>query len=897
MGSLSFAAKMAIIGAVFVLPIALLIVVLYFQINGDATFYKLERVGVTYTKALRPLFTDLEAYRVAGRSDERAAIASRVDADFRAAFAVDAEAGKPLHLTGDLTALETKWQAHAGIDTLLNDFITLLGSVSDNSKITLDPILDGYYVGDTMVNKVPSLIDGAAQAAVVAARTLSGARFPTDDRISMTILSGQIETARDGIEHNLPIAVSAAPYLQSAVETARRREKETSSTYADWLQSNLLKPATPLGTLRTLSADRDTTLSAAFALYDASISAMDQVLERRIDALNRRLITIFSFVLLTIAAAVGIMAATTKSLARRLARLTAAARKIAAGAVEVDVDLPRGGRDELGILSATFSEMAQNLRRVSLAAEAVAGGDLRSTQLARGTQDGLGRAFEFMVDDLRRLVESVINGAVRITAGAALIVDSSTEISGTSSAIASTISQVVNGVVDQRSAALEIERQLSDFNRHVQELSAAKVAQQEGAAHLQTALAVVRGDLDRASGSVGGVAAAAERAAQTARSGTDAIAASIASMDQVRAAVARGAERVADLRNHSDQVGEIVTAIDAIAEQTKLLALNAAIEAARAGQQGRGFAVVAHEISRLAERVALETNKISSRVGAMRVQVDGVSDVMLESSTAVVRTTELGTAARASLDAIVSNVAETDAQTQLIEDAIQKITASVTLLGDTTRQVADTAQRSSAAISGVQHGTDTVISAIKRIGQITDETAASAGSVNTSVSEQAAEITRLSSSASTLTALAGDLHDAVGKFRIEDDATATAVAPIQLRKYPRFRATLPLTYRVDGGSDMKAGQIHDLGGGGLCFESAESLRTGTALTIRFGLSPQHRIEVRSSVVASTYDAEKSAHLHHVSFSAIADAARESILAYILEARRLTLTSHREPVPA
>ena len=101
MGSLSFAAKMAIIGAVFVLPIALLIVVLYFQINGDATFYKLERVGVTYTKALRPLFTDLEAYRVAGRSDERAAIASRVDADFRAAFAVDAEAGKPLHLTGD----------------------------------------------------------------------------------------------------------------------------------------------------------------------------------------------------------------------------------------------------------------------------------------------------------------------------------------------------------------------------------------------------------------------------------------------------------------------------------------------------------------------------------------------------------------------------------------------------------------------------------------------------------------------------------------------------------------------------------------------------------------------------------------------------------------------------
>lgn len=68
---------------------------------------------------------------------------------------------------------------------------------------------------------------------------------------------------------------------------------------------------------------------------------------------------------------------------------------------------------------------------------------------------------------------------------------------------------------------------------------------------------------------------------------SDAIAASIASMDRVRVAVVRGTERIITLREQSDQVGEIVTAIEGIAEQTKLLALNAAIEAARAGQHGR----------------------------------------------------------------------------------------------------------------------------------------------------------------------------------------------------------------------------------------------------------------------------------------------------------------------
>src|SRR5207245_4303919 len=84
--------------------------------------------------------------------------------------------------------------------------------------------------------------------------------------------------------------------------------------------------------------------------------------------------------------------------------------------------------------------------------------------------------------------------------------------------------------------------------------------------------------------------------------GQQAVAAAVAEMEKLRDQVRSVATTVLALSQQTQQIGDIITSVNEIAEQSKLLALNAAIEAARAGEQGRGFGVVATEVRALAEQ-------------------------------------------------------------------------------------------------------------------------------------------------------------------------------------------------------------------------------------------------------------------------------------------------------
>ena len=92
----------------------------------------------------------------------------------------------------------------------------------------------------------------------------------------------------------------------------------------------------------------------------------------------------------------------------------------------------------------------------------------------------------------------------------------------------------------------------------------------------------------------------------------EAISANADKMLVLRQKVQMIAELILELSEHTQQIGNTISVVDDIAEQTNMLALNAAVEAARAGEHGKGFAVVAGEIRKLADESKQAITKITS---------------------------------------------------------------------------------------------------------------------------------------------------------------------------------------------------------------------------------------------------------------------------------------------
>lgn len=205
----------------------------------------------------------------------------------------------------------------------------------------------------------------------------------------------------------------------------------------------------------------------------------------------------------------------------------------------------------------------------------------------------------------------------------------------------------------------------------------------------------------------------AEETAKIARDSKEIADGAINTVNRVYNSTIELASMIDKLNSRATEIGEIVTVIKDIADQTNLLALNAAIEAARAGEQGRGFAVVADEVRKLAERTIKATAEISKKIETIQTESAQTATTMTGASEEVTQATEYIRKVGESFNQVVLSI-------HSVKDQITNIATAVDEQSAASEEVARNIDKTSAIAKEMEKIADDVMKEASNLAGIVE---------------------------------------------------------------------------------------------------------------------------------------------------------------------------------
>jgi PAS domain S-box-containing protein len=376
--------KLALLASLFMIPFATVTYMMVSSIDSEKVeFAKLELNGTRYDAPLSVLLRDLEEH------DSAAACWLRGDASFQ--DVVERKARDIALDVDDVTDVDrlldsslhtgAEWsQLREAITTLLRETpglaadesldrhhklidatVLLISHVSDNSKLTLDPDIDTYYLMNLVMFQGPATSEFLSQAGSLHSRAAASESLAPEQADELVRLSVLADFSQEGIADSLHRAMAFNETLTPELSaSAQASAAGIAAMTASFRNPRGARP--PDATARAEDDALSGSLNLLFAFENDATASLNRLLNIRLAHWRNEVRWTLGIALLGLSAVLVIGCFVARDITVPLQGLAGIARQIASGTGNYSVRVNKRRDDELGVLIDAFNEMLKQIQ-------------------------------------------------------------------------------------------------------------------------------------------------------------------------------------------------------------------------------------------------------------------------------------------------------------------------------------------------------------------------------------------------------------------------------------------------------------------------------------------------------------------------------------------------------
>jgi methyl-accepting chemotaxis protein len=706
--------KLACMFALLSIPMGILISLFLEERSQQIRVATEELAGLEYTVPLRQMMQNLQTHRtaaaqalggVSSAKDQLESLQRKIDDNLSSLETLDQKYSKRMGTMDSLIGLKRDWQdlktdnlrltaaenssRHAKV---IDETLRVFKWVGDQSAMTTDPKLDGYYLANNLLTQYGQELEDIALLRSLAEGVATRQRISAGEEVNLQYLSRLVSNYNQAAQANLKAAFRTNPGLETRLTSQLTATQSAVDSFTSLIDRGLSPTKGISASADDVATKADASSRELYRLFDATSDNFKGLVDSRISDLNSQRLTRSGVALFILLVASFLVYMISSAITKQVDLIIKLFSQIGTGNFNARAEVL--GTDELGQMASNLNAMLDNtltliqsraerdriqqsIQRLLEQISGVADGDLTAeVDVTAEITGAIGDSFNFMIAELRQIIGNVQETTLHVGSSA--------------SQMQGTMARLADGSENQATAIVKASSAIEDIAQSIQQVS-------QNAAN---------------------AAMVAEQALQNAKQGNESVQKTIYGMNSIRQQVQQTAKRIKRLGESSQEIGEIVQLIGDIADRTSILALNASIQAAMAGEAGKGFAVVAEEVERLAERSTEATKRIGMLIKSIQTDTNEAISAMEETTREVVGGSSLANSAGQTLSEI-----ETVSQ-----------------------QLAQLIRSISAASQQQSRGSESVARTMTDISQVTQQTASGTRQVAVNVRELAGLAEELRSS-------------------------------------------------------------------------------------------------------------------------------------------------------